>query len=244
VPDFEALLKLLLPSFPSSKSPCNRGYPWNDPIQELEILVIQPYSKLNYHDGVESILAEETLVSQQDVSVGEIAEEPKALWRQPKVQRLGVFLLLLVIGVVVAFVVVVGWRSTSLASTLETNEDLRRAVDLYLADNRNDTLVAQTYGWPIGVWDVSRIQDFSYLFAASKMYDIDHRFNTNAENFTEDITLWNVSSATTMRSMFQGSTSFDQPIGNWDTSSVTSMSFMFHKATSFNRPLGIGTRPV
>jgi surface protein len=160
------------------------------------------------------------------------------------VQRLGVFLLLLVIGVVVAFVVVVGWRSTSLASTLETNEDLRRAVDLYLADNRNDTLVAQTYGWPIGVWDVSRIQDFSYLFAASKMYDIDHRFNTNAENFTEDITLWNVSSATTMRSMFQGSTSFDQPIGNWDTSSVTSMSFMFHEATSFNRPLGIGTRPV
>jgi hypothetical protein len=42
--------------------------------------------------------------------------------------------LLLVIGVVVAFVVVVGWRSTSLASTLETNEDLRRAVDLYLVE--------------------------------------------------------------------------------------------------------------
>jgi hypothetical protein len=37
-------------------------------------------------------LAEATLVSQHDVLIGEIVEEPKDLWRQPKVQRLAFFL--------------------------------------------------------------------------------------------------------------------------------------------------------
>jgi hypothetical protein len=35
------------------------------------------------------------------------------------------------------------------------------AVDDYLSDESPGTLVSRTYGWPIGVWDVSKIQDFS-----------------------------------------------------------------------------------
>jgi surface protein len=122
-------------------------------------------------------------------------------------------------------------------SVFETRDQLVEAVDLYLADNRNDTLVARTYGWPIGDWDVSKIQDFSYLFAADD-FGGGTRFNTDAENFDEDISGWDTSSATTMRSMFEGATSFDQPLGEWNVSSVTDMSLMFTDAASFNQPLG------
>jgi hypothetical protein len=69
---------------------------------------------------------------------------------------------------------------------IETTDELRAAVDAYLADNSTDTLVARTYGWPIGVWDVSRIQDFSYLFAAYDFPDSD-RSNPAAASFNEDI---------------------------------------------------------
>jgi surface protein len=217
-------------------------------------------------------LAEATLVSQHDVLIGEIVEEPKAivvepnaiveepkvtveepkaLWKQPKVQRLAFFVLLLVIGVVVSVVVAVGRGSTKLAPTpaptlaptpapfsvFETKDQLRNAANDYLADNSEGTLVALTYGWPIGVWDVSKIQDFSYLFATALFGD-GESLNTDAANFNEDITLWDVSSATTMRSMFEGATSFNQPIGNWNVSSVTSTEAMFEDATSFNQPIG------
>jgi hypothetical protein len=43
----------------------------------------------------------------------------------------------------------------------EATEKLRKAVDDYLSDESPGTLVSRTYGWPIGVWDVSKIQDFS-----------------------------------------------------------------------------------
>jgi hypothetical protein len=70
---------------------------------------------------------------------------------------------------------------------IETTDELRAAVDDYLADNSKDTLVARTYGWPIGVWDVSRIQDFSYLFAAYDFLPDSDRLNPTAASFNEDI---------------------------------------------------------
>jgi surface protein len=117
----------------------------------------------------------------------------------------------------------------------ETTSELRTAVDDYLADNRRNTVVASIYGWPIGVWDVSKIQDFSGLFAAG---DYGLRFNPAATTFNGDISGWDMSSATTMRSMFIGARSFDQPIGNWEVSSVTTMESMFFDASSFNQPIG------
>jgi surface protein len=118
----------------------------------------------------------------------------------------------------------------------ETREELREAVDLYLADNSMDTSVASTYGWPIGVWDVSKIQDFSYLFAASD-FDGSERFNPAVATFNEEISGWNLSSATTTAFMFYGAASFDQPIGDWNLSSVTNMRSMFYNAASFNQSL-------
>jgi hypothetical protein len=109
--------------------------------------------------------------------------------------------------------------------------------DDYLADNSTGSAVASTYGSPIGVWDVSKIQGFSNLFSADESFLSEH-FNSAAANFNEDISGWEVSSATTMTAMFAGARSFDQPIGSWNVSGVRDMSFMFSLAMSFHQPLG------
>jgi surface protein len=93
------------------------------------------------------------------------------------------------------------------------------------------------YGFPIGNWCVSRIQDFSFLFNTFDSGSGD-RFNPGAAFFNEDISRWDVSSATTTRSMFDAAASFDQPLGNWNVSSVTDMANMFIGASSFNQSLG------
>jgi hypothetical protein len=68
----------------------------------------------------------------------------------------------------------------------ETTAELRGAVDVYLADISTDTLVATRYGWPIGIWDVSKIQDFTELFSADSLSSLT-RFNLAAAYFNEDI---------------------------------------------------------
>ena len=45
---------------------------------------------------------------------------------------------------------------------------------------------------------------------------------------------WDVSSVTSMGSMFSDAIAFNQPLNSWDVSSVTSMYYMFAGATSFN----------
>jgi surface protein len=195
-------------------------------------------------------------VSKPDFVGGEPVKELKPVeeegfWHQRKVQRHALVLFLATIGLIVAVDVAVsngnGGRgssgsntpvdtgTTSEPSTLcfDTNSELREAVDLYLTDNRSDSLVAIIYGWPIGDWCVSNIQDLSELFSVDR--------NHKAVNFNEDISRWDVSHAKTMRSMFAGSndasTSFNQPLGDWDVSRVTDMSYMFHRAFTFDRTL-------
>jgi surface protein len=52
-----------------------------------------------------------------------------------------------------------------------------------------------------------------------------------------DISKWDVSSDTTMFTMFAGATSFNSELSKWDVSEVTSMTSMFAKAASFNSDL-------
>ena len=107
----------------------------------------------------------------------------------------------------------------------DTKAELRDAVHKYTHNNPNNAeALATTYGWPIGKWNVSQIQDFSHIF-----FDCD--------GFNEDISLWDTSSATDMKAMFWGVSSFNQPLSDWDTSNVTDMSQMFAGASSFNQPL-------
>jgi len=89
--------------------------------------------------------------------------------------------------------------SINLAFT--STEALQGAVDSYMIDSSAASSVAQTYGHPIGAWDVSQITDFSQLF------DVDR--NPAAASFNEDISGWNVMNASTMWAMFYNAAAFN-----------------------------------
>lgn len=107
-------------------------------------------------------------------------------------------------------------------NSFTSSQELRDAVDAYAVDDTSSSIVAFRYGYPIGVWDVSRITDFSQLFDATR--------NTNLLNFDADLGGWNVSNAVTMYAMFQQTVSFrdlDNGLSRWDVRKVTDMSGMF-----------------
>jgi Mycoplasma protein of unknown function, DUF285 len=106
----------------------------------------------------------------------------------------------------------------------ETTPELYEAIQSYLDDPSNHTShVATTYGWPIRNWCTSLIANYTGLFA-----------NTA---FNDDISSWDMSSATSMRSMFENATAFNQPLATWDVSHVQDMSYLFAGALSFNQNL-------
>ena len=72
---------------------------------------------------------------------------------------------------------------------------LLAARDEWLA---NSTAAAATYG-AIGTWDVSRVEDFSFLFCAtSGSWATSRGCNPACASFNDDISGWDVSGATTM----------------------------------------------
>jgi len=60
---------------------------------------------------------------------------------------------------------------------------------------------------------------------------------TYAEDFSGDISTWDVSSVFSMESMFENAGSFNGDISDWDVFNVTNMRNMFNNATSFNQDL-------
>jgi len=101
-----------------------------------------------------------------------------------------------------------------------TKEELQTAVNLY-CNNKYEGI--NKYGI-IEEWNVSLINDMSYLF--QKKY-----------NFNSDISNWNVSNVTNMFSMFCECTNFNQPLNNWNISNVINMEDMFSACNKFNQPL-------
>jgi surface protein len=123
-------------------------------------------------------------------------------------------------------------QTLALKKVFSTNEELRQAVEKYCGyDEATDSYsqctphdaeeIVQTYGYPMNKWNVSTLQDFSYIF---------HK----ADTFNEDISSWNVSNAITMNRMFYGASAFDQDLSLWNVSNVTDMWSMFECAFSFN----------
>lgn len=112
--------------------------------------------------------------------------------------------------------------------------DLRSTVDIYVADNSENSSAAITYGYPISRWNVSQIKDFSLLFSTIR--------TTALANFSEDIGRWDVSKAINMKEMFSGTetvpTAFNCDISSWNMSNVQDISLMFHHAVAFNQPIG------
>jgi len=58
-----------------------------------------------------------------------------------------------------------------------------------------------------------------------------------ASAFNQDISNWNVSNVTNMRSLFYKAIYFNQDISGWDVSNVTDFANMFYMANSFNRDI-------
>ena len=61
---------------------------------------------------------------------------------------------------------------------------------------------------------------------------------TDARNFNQDIGRWNVSQVTNMNSMFSEARVFNQDISNWNVSQVTNMGFVFASAIAFKQNIG------
>ena len=70
-------------------------------------------------------------------------------------------------------------------------------ADLKETNGGQDSEAAAVYGYPMGVWNVSLLEDFSGVFAGQ-------------QNFNEFIGNWDLSAATDMSQMFAGASSFDQ----------------------------------
>ena len=103
-------------------------------------------------------------------------------------------------------------------------EVLKRAVGELMALGFRDGKASHpTYG-PISQWNVSRVRDFSELFAGYK-------------DFNGDISKWKVQFANDMSSMFEGAESFNVDISKWDVSGVENMDQMFERASCFNHSL-------
>jgi surface protein len=112
--------------------------------------------------------------------------------------------------------------SVSTGKAFKTNDELRQAVDEYMIDDSPSSYTAFQYGYPIGVWDVSLITDFSHIFDSNR--------NNNLLRFNADLSGWNVSNAVSMYAMFQQAVSFTDAtngLASWDVSKVTDMSGMF-----------------
>jgi surface protein len=107
-----------------------------------------------------------------------------------------------------------------------SQHELYAAVDDYLRNSSNTSDVALKYGYPIGLWNVSQIVNFSSTFDSGR--------NPLAEKFSEDLNGWDTSSAISMSRMFAGASFFNGNISSWSTVRVESMEAMFQNAYMFN----------
>mmetsp|Transcript_19350 Transcript_19350/g.29139 ORF Transcript_19350/g.29139 Transcript_19350/m.29139 type:complete len:219 (-) Transcript_19350:99-755(-) len=130
----------------------------------------------------------------------------------------------------------------------QNREELLKGIEKYCKDKvKYADELSSTYGWPIGKWKVSRINNFSRAFEGQRDFnesigdwDMSNAINlhgmfSQARAFNQDLTNWNTSKAKFMSGMFVDASSFNGDISQWDTSEVVSMWCMFCNATSFNQ---------
>jgi surface protein len=139
-------------------------------------------------------------------------------------------------------------QSSETFRSFTATQELYSAVDMYLklteswspnSSEFNSSEVCYTYGCPIGIWDVSKIQDFSATFDPQRDVPLTSP-NRIAElsSFNENLSGWDVSSATNFSRMFAYASAFEgYSIENWNVSSVVDMSFLFFQAKAFNANL-------
>ena len=82
-----------------------------------------------------------------------------------------------------------------------------------------------------------KITDMSYLFDGGSTSPYPQSQRETVKNFNQDISGWDTSRVTNMKSMFNHAEVFNQPLNSWNVSSVTNMASMFSSASVFNQPL-------
>jgi hypothetical protein len=139
---------------------------------------------------------------------------------------------------------IAGMTSTTPLPIYSTDE-LYIAVDEYIQlvidhtmnlknDQMNDTaitvpqvLLTYRHGYPMSLWDVSRITNFSSVFDGQRNTKLQYYFN-------EDLSFWDVSNATNMFRMFAKLTSYSgYGLEYWNVQRVRNMRSMFHGAYIF-----------
>ena len=76
-----------------------------------------------------------------------------------------------------------------------------------------------TYGH-ISVCETSQVTNMEKLFCGENYY---RGGDANMQSFNHDISRWDISNVTTMRSMFDCALAFNGNLSRWDTSNVTSI---------------------
>jgi len=125
------------------------------------------------------------------------------------------------------------YRYNSERLQVHDRKSLRVAIKSYCKDPDE---CYRTYGFP-AYWDVSKIEDMSYMFhydfnADLSMWDVSGVTNMDemfiCAKFNGDISKWDLSKVKKMKLMFYESV-FEGAISNWDVSNAVDMSYMFAK---------------
>jgi surface protein len=79
---------------------------------------------------------------------------------------------------------------------------------------------ASVFNKPINDWNVSSVENMSYIF-------------TFAKSFNQPLDKWNTSNVKNMKYMFHHANIFNQEVKMWDTGKAETMLMMFSNAKAF-----------
>lgn len=211
----------------------------NEAQAEAEVLITTPATVVEQS----TLMAEARSKVSSGAMMAEVVTEGCAQRTTMSLCLAAAVLLMIAVGVVVAVITHVN-SPTTVLEAFTTTEELYQAIDEYISERAssfpNETTVALRYGYPIGVWDVSKITDFSRCFdrgretsvMVERYYDFEPYVNHCL--FNDDISQWDVSNAETMMGMFAHCDSFNQDLSGWNVSRNRDFSYMFVEATRFN----------
>jgi surface protein len=123
---------------------------------------------------------------------------------------------------------------------IQNHEELIVAVDEYLDEyysdddgeaknDDEDEFGSNRIRYPIGDWDVSRVEDFTSV--------LDQERNDKAKHFNEDLSRWNVTNGTSFARMFYGCILFHSDLSRWNVTKATNFCEMFRGCHRFNSDL-------
>ena len=96
-----------------------------------------------------------------------------------------------------------------------------------------EILLPHSFNADIGYWDVSNVEDMSFLFGINGL----SYMGGIGSHFNHDISDWDMRNVADTTGMLAYMVTFDQPIGKWKLSSAEKMSGMLYASTRFNQDL-------